>query len=73
VFITGRPIEVRTRMPQHASIEKPFSTDHIVAAIKLAFGPTAGSTLGAGLMTNEPPGLSRASGLSRSTKVNKNG
>jgi DNA-binding response OmpR family regulator len=36
LFITGRPIEVRSRMPQHALIEKPFNPDHIMAAIKLA-------------------------------------
>jgi two-component system, response regulator PdtaR len=36
LFITGRPIEVRRRMPLHALIEKPFSADHIMAAIKLA-------------------------------------
>lgn len=35
LFITGRPIEVRTRMPRHAFIEKPFNADHILAAIKL--------------------------------------
>lgn len=37
LFITGRPNEVRTRMPQHALIEKPFSADNILAAIKLTF------------------------------------
>jgi DNA-binding response OmpR family regulator len=36
LFITGRPIEVRTMMPHYALIEKPFSADHILAAIKLA-------------------------------------
>ena len=35
LFVTGSPAEVRMRMPQHALIEKPFSADHIVAAIKL--------------------------------------
>lgn len=35
VFITGSPAEVRIRMPEHALIEKPFSADHIVAAIKV--------------------------------------
>jgi DNA-binding response OmpR family regulator len=34
LFITGMPIEVRTRMPQHALIEKPFSAGHLMAAIK---------------------------------------
>ena len=36
LFITGSPAEVRMRMPQHALIEKPFSADHIMAAIRLA-------------------------------------
>jgi DNA-binding response OmpR family regulator len=35
LFITGSPSEVRIRMPEHALIEKPFSADHIVAAVKL--------------------------------------
>jgi DNA-binding response OmpR family regulator len=35
LFITGRPVEVRTRMPQHPLIEKPFTADHILAAVKL--------------------------------------
>jgi DNA-binding response OmpR family regulator len=38
LFITGRPMEVRTRMPQHALIEKPFSADHVMAATRLALG-----------------------------------
>lgn len=38
LFITGRPTEVRARMPLHALIEKPFSADHIVAAVELALG-----------------------------------
>ena len=38
VFITGRPIDVQSRMPQHALVEKPFSADHIMAAVKLALG-----------------------------------
>jgi DNA-binding response OmpR family regulator len=36
VFITGSPAEVRLRMPDHALIEKPFSSDRVIAAIKLA-------------------------------------
>ena len=43
VFITGSPAEVRMRMPQHALIEKPFSADHVAAAIELAL---AGKDLG---------------------------
>lgn len=35
IFITGSPGEVRIRMPEHALIEKPFSADHVMAAIKL--------------------------------------
>ena len=34
VFITGRPGDVRMRMPGHALIEKPFEADHIMEAIK---------------------------------------
>jgi DNA-binding response OmpR family regulator len=34
LFITGSPTKVRTRMPSHALIEKPFSADHIVATVK---------------------------------------
>ena len=34
LFITGSPIEVRTRMPNHALIEKPFGPDDILAAVK---------------------------------------
>ena len=36
LFITGSPLKVRTRMPEHALIEKPFSTDDIRAAIEQA-------------------------------------
>lgn len=35
VFITGSPVEVQTRMPCHALVEKPFSADHIIEATKL--------------------------------------
>ena len=35
LFITGRPGDVRMRMPGHALIEKPFEADHIMEAIKL--------------------------------------
>ena len=35
LFITGSPGEVRIRMPGHAMVEKPFSTDHTLATIKL--------------------------------------
>jgi DNA-binding response OmpR family regulator len=36
LFITGSPSEVRTRMPGQAIIEKPFTADHIVAAVNVA-------------------------------------
>ena len=35
IFITGSPGEVRIRMPGHAMVEKPFSSDHIMDATKL--------------------------------------
>ena len=35
LFVTGRPGEVRMRMPGHALVEKPFEADHIMEAIKL--------------------------------------
>lgn len=35
LFITGSPGEVRVRMPGHALVEKPFSTDHILDATRL--------------------------------------
>lgn len=36
LFITGTPMKVRLRMPEHALIEKPFSAEAIAAAIKVA-------------------------------------
>lgn len=38
LFITGRPGEVRMRMPGRPLVEKPFDTDHIVEAVKLTMG-----------------------------------
>ena len=35
LFITGSPAEVRMRMPSHALIQKPFSTDDVTAGIRL--------------------------------------
>ena len=35
LFITGSPGQVRTRMPGHALVEKPFIADHIMQATKL--------------------------------------
>lgn len=38
VFITGSPDKVRVRMPGHELIEKPFSSDRVIDAIKLTLG-----------------------------------
>ena len=35
LFITGRPGEVRVRMPGHALVEKPFDAAQIMGAVKL--------------------------------------
>lgn len=35
LFITGRPGEVRLRMPGHALVEKPFHAEHVMEAVKL--------------------------------------
>ena len=35
LFITGRPGDVRIRMPGYALVEKPFSADHIMEATRL--------------------------------------
>lgn len=42
IFITGSPAAVRLRMPHHKLIEKPFSADHIVEAVKVALGSSDG-------------------------------
>ena len=42
LFITGRPGEVRMRMPGHALVEKPFEADHIMEAIKLTMASRDG-------------------------------
>lgn len=36
VFITGSPGEVLSRMPQHPLISKPFTTEAVMAAVKLS-------------------------------------
>ncbi|HEX8644738.1 MAG TPA: response regulator [Allosphingosinicella sp.] len=36
LFITGSPAQVRMRMPAHTLVEKPFSADCIMQAIKVA-------------------------------------
>lgn len=36
LFITGSPNDVRLRMPGHQLIEKPFSADRVMIAIKFA-------------------------------------
>lgn len=38
LFITGSGVEVRSRMPQQALVEKPFSAEDLIAAVKLALG-----------------------------------
>jgi len=38
LFVTGRPGEVRVRMPGHTVVEKPFSAGHILDATKLMMG-----------------------------------
>ena len=35
IFVTGRPGDVRVRMPGYALVEKPFHADRIMEAIKL--------------------------------------
>ena len=41
LFITGSPNEVRTKAPDHALIEKPFSADQIMAAVNLSLASRA--------------------------------
>jgi DNA-binding response OmpR family regulator len=48
VFITGSPDKVRVRMPDHELIEKPFSSDHVMAAIKLTLERRGLPAAGAG-------------------------
>ena len=36
VFITGRPAEVRKRMPGHSLVEKPFDAVRMIEVVKLA-------------------------------------
>jgi DNA-binding response OmpR family regulator len=36
IFITGSPAKVRIQMPDHELIEEPFSSDSVIAAIKLS-------------------------------------
>lgn len=38
LFITGSPENVRVRMPDHGLIEKPFSSDRVIAAVNLILG-----------------------------------
>lgn len=38
LFITGSPGEVRIRMPGKALVEKPFSANHLIDAMKLILG-----------------------------------
>lgn len=36
LFITGSPTQVRSRMPGHVLVEKPFSAERIIEATKVA-------------------------------------
>ena len=38
IFITGRPGEVRIRMPGYPLIEKPFNAAHVMDAARLIMG-----------------------------------
>jgi DNA-binding response OmpR family regulator len=42
LFITGKPGEVRVRMPGHALVEKPFSASHVLDATRLIMGSRDG-------------------------------
>ena len=42
LFVTGRPGEVRIRMPGSALVEKPFSAEHIIDATKLTLASRHG-------------------------------
>lgn len=35
LFITGSAVEVRSRMPQHVLVEKPFCAEYLTSAVKL--------------------------------------
>jgi DNA-binding response OmpR family regulator len=37
IFITGSPSEVASRMPQHPLVTKPFTSEAIIAAVRLVF------------------------------------
>lgn len=40
VFITGSSTEVRSRLPLHRIVEKPFSASTVLAAVKSVLGDT---------------------------------
>jgi DNA-binding response OmpR family regulator len=49
VFLTGSPHQVRIRMPGHELIEKPFSSDRVIAAINLSLERRSRPATGDGL------------------------
>ena len=40
IFITGSPSEVASRMPQHPLIVKPFTSEAVRSAVKVALAPS---------------------------------
>ena len=53
LFVTGSGVEVRTRMPQQALVEKPFSAEDLITAVKLALGSRGISASGQRQSTDE--------------------
>ena len=46
LFITGSAVEVRSRMPRQALVEKPFHAEQLIAEIKRALGSNDGAAAG---------------------------
>lgn len=44
IFITGSRSEVESRMPHHPVITKPFTSEEVMAAVKLALASSAKAT-----------------------------
>lgn len=44
IFITGSPSTVESRMPQHPLIVKPFTSEAVMAAVKLVLAQSEGAT-----------------------------
>jgi DNA-binding response OmpR family regulator len=53
LFVTGSGVEVRSRMPQQALIDKPFSAEDLIVAVKLALGSRGSSASGEGSSMDE--------------------